>query len=100
MKRKFTRQHLLGIVLGIVTPLLLVPFVLLILSWLQDYYYEVVWNKFVYNSHYQIRIITISAIANLFWFYYFLNRKRYAAGWGVIMGSAALAPYVIYVKFF
>ena len=97
---KFTKEHLLGMGLGIITPLIIIPLVLILLSWVQDYYFEVIWNKFVYNSQYRIRIITISTIINLIWFYYFLNRKHYKAGWGVILGSVAFAPYVIFIKFF
>jgi hypothetical protein len=86
--------------LGIITPIIVVPLLILILSWVQDYDYSFLWRKFVYNSPYRVRMITLSIIANLFWFYYFLNRSKWDYGRGVIIGSIAFAPYIIYIKFF
>ena len=98
--RKWSMEHTKGALLGFVTPLVFIPVVLLILMWVQDYYFEQLWNKFSHVVPYRIRIITISIIANLGWFYFFLNRERYNVAMGVIMGSLIYAPYIIYVKFF
>jgi len=98
--RKWSLEHTKGALLGIVTPLFFIPLVLLILMWVQDYYFEQLWNKFVYVVTYRVRITTISIIANLGWFYFFLNRERYNVAMGVIIGSLIYAPYIIYVKFF
>lgn len=97
---KWTLGHTIGGVIGIITPMLIVPLVLLFLAWIQNYYFEFLWTKFNGNGPYQIKILTISIIANLFWFYFFLNRKKYNFARGVIIGSIAFAPYVIYIKFF
>jgi hypothetical protein len=98
--RNWSLKHTQGMLLGLVTPLVIFPLVLLFMSWVQDYYFEQVWNKFMYNSHYRIKIITISIIANLGWFYLFLNREKFNFAMGIILGSMLYAPYVIYVKFF
>lgn len=98
--RKWTWDHTKGMALGLITPLLFVPLVLLAISWMQDYYFEMIWNKFSFNTQYRIKIITISIIANLIWFYFFLNRERFNVAMGVILGSILYAPYVIYIKFF
>lgn len=98
--RNFGIDHIKGIVLGIITPLIFVPLVLLVISWMQDYYFEFLWNKFTFDRSYQIKILTISIIANLIWFYLFLNKERYNIAMGVILGSIAFAPYVLYIKFF
>ncbi len=86
--------------LGVITPLFFVPIVLLILSWTQAYEFSYLWHKFSFNDPYRIKILTISIISNLIWFYFFLNRERWEYGRGIIFGSLVYAPYVIYVKFF
>jgi len=98
--RKWSKEHTKGFLLGFVTPLVLAPLVLWILSMTQDYYFEQLWNKFRLNKPYQIKIITIAIIANLGWFYLFLNKERYNFAMGIILGTVLFAPYVIYIKFF
>ncbi len=98
--RSITKDHIKGIVLGFITPLVFAPLVLLIISWMQDYDYSYLWHKFTLNTPYRIKIITLAIIANLIWFYFFLNRERYNHAKGIIIGSMLYAPYIIYIKFF
>ncbi|MFT5779690.1 MAG: hypothetical protein ACI837_002649 [Crocinitomicaceae bacterium] len=98
--KKWSWGHTIGGLLGLLTPLLVAPLVLLFLSYVQEYYFEMLWSKFANNDPYRIKILTIAIIANLIWFYVFLNRKKYDTAMGVILGSVAFAPYVVYVKFF
>lgn len=86
--------------LALITPLIFVPLVLLVISWMQDYDWDYLWDKFAYNNQYRIKILTISIIANLIWFYVFLNREKWNIAMGVILGSLCYAPYVLYIKFF
>lgn len=98
--KKWSRGHTLGMLLGLITPLVVVPILILFLSWVQDYEFAYLWRKFSINAPYRVRMITLSIIANLFWFYYFLNRSKWDYGMGVILGSILFAPYVVYIKFF
>lgn len=98
--RKWTSGHTFGMLLGIITPILFIPILILLLSWIQDYDYNYLWHKVTSNGPYRIKMLTISIIANLLWFYYFLNRSKWDYGMGIILGSIAFAPYVIYIKFF
>lgn len=98
--RFFSKDHAKGMVLGIVTPLLVVPLVILILSFFQNYDFAYLWKKLKLSDRFQIRILTLSLIANLVWFYIFLNREKWNIARGVIYGTIAFAPYIIYVKFF
>lgn len=98
--RNWSKGHTLGMLLGIITPLLIVPVLILFLSWVQDYEFSYLWKKFGFDEQYRVRMITLSIIANLGWFYFFLNRSKWDYGMGIILGSIALAPYIIYVKFF
>lgn len=98
--RKWTMDHTKGLLIGIFTPIIFIPLVILIISWLQNYYFEQLWRKFTFNDQYQIKIITISIISNLIWFYFFLNKERFNIAMGVILGTIAFAPYILYIKFF
>jgi len=98
--RNWSMDHTKGLLLGIITPLVFIPIVLLLISWMQDYYFEQLWSKFSFNVHYRVKIMTIAIIANLIWFYLFLNRERWNLAMGVILGSICFAPYIIYLEFF
>ena len=98
--RKWTMDHTKGLLLGIITPLILAPLVLWVLAMTQGFYFEQLWHKFSLIKPYQIKIITIAIIANLGWFYLFLNKERYKFAMGVILGTIIFAPYIIYIKFF
>lgn len=98
--RNWSMDHTKGLLLGIITPLLVIPLVIFIIALSQDYYFEYLWNKFTLSGPYRIKIMTISIIANLVWFYLFLNKERYNIAMGVILGSICFAPYIVYIKFF
>lgn len=87
-------------ILGIITPLVMIPLVVWILSLFQNYDFSTLWWKFRLNDQHHIRYITLSLIANLGWFYFFLNKEKWNLGRGIIYGTIAFAPYIIYVKFF
>lgn len=99
-KVKWTKDHTFGALIGIASPIIFVPIVLLVIGWMQNYDFDRLWDKFNFNTQYQIKIITISIISNLIWFYMFLNRERFNVGRGIIIGSLAFAPYILYIKFF
>lgn len=97
--RRWTMDHTKGLLIGITTPILFIPLVIVVIAWLQNYYFSQLWHKFTLNDQYHIKIITISIISNLIWFYYFLNKERFNIAMGVIMGTIAFAPYILYIKF-
>lgn len=92
-------DHTKGMIIGLITPLLFIPIVIFVISWLQNYYFAQLWHKFTLNDQYHIKIITISIISNLIWFYFFLNKERFNIAMGVILGTIAFAPYILYIKF-
>lgn len=98
--RNWTRDHTLGVVLGLVFPIIFVPLVVLVLSWIQNYDFTELWGRFLYFYQVRIQVLTISILANLGVFYFFLNKERYNLAMGIILGSILYAPYIIYIKFF
>lgn len=98
--RRWNKEHTFGLIIGVITPLIFIPLILLFLSWVQNYEFERLYREFMFSYQYHVKIITISLISNLISFYYFLNRERFDLAMGIIMGTIAFAPYVIYMKFF
>jgi hypothetical protein len=98
--RNWSKQHTFGVILGIIVPLLVVPLVILINAMAQDYTFDRLWRKFELIRPFQIKMLTISLIANLVTFYIFLNKEKFKFAMGIILGTIAYAPYIIYIKFF
>lgn len=98
--RNWTREHTIGIFFGLLTPFLLLPLVIWFMAMYNDYTYSFMWEQFMHMYNPQIKCLTLSIIGNLFWFYRFLNKENWNRAMGVILGSIAFAPYIIYIKFF
>ncbi len=98
--RKWSKDHTLGLLFGIVTPFLVLPLVIYLWAAYQGYTFDYMWRQFVHFYQPQIKCLTLSIIVNLAWFYRFLNKERYDAAMGVILGSLLFGPYIIYIKFF
>ncbi|XOV68553.1 MAG: hypothetical protein ACFHU9_05115 [Fluviicola sp.] len=98
--RNFSKEHAIGMLFGILTPIFVMPLVLYLWATWQGYTFDRMWYDFKYFSDPRIKIITLSIIGNLFWFYRFLNKENWKRAMGVILGSMAYAPYIVYIKFF
>ena len=98
--RNWSREHVLGMIFGILTPLVILPLVIYLWAVGQGYTFEYMWREFRFFTDPRIKMITLSIIANLFWFYRFLNKEKWQRAMGVILGSMAYAPYILYIKFF
>ncbi len=98
--RNWTKAHFLGLLIGIVSPLVFIPLVILILSWAQGFMFEQLWYKFSVDETVKSKIVSISIISNLIWFYMAINRDKYNLGMGVILGTILYLPYILYVNFF
>lgn len=100
MKRKFTWNVRVtaGMVIGALSPLVIVPLTMLIIAWAQNFYFSVLWSKFFSDLAIMSKFISLSIIPNLVWFYVFLNKERYDLARGIIIGSALHLPFILYVN--
>lgn len=89
-----------GLIIGILTPLIGIPLVMWIIAMIQDFQFIQLWSKFKMNKEVQSKFISLACLPNLGWFYLFLNKERYDLARGVIIGCACYIPYIIYVVFF
>lgn len=98
--KNWTRFHTYGLLVGIVIPLIMVPVVLLILAWAQNFYFEQLWYKFKNDGNTMSKMLTLAVLANLGVFYYFLNKEKYNFAMGIILGSICYLPLIVYLVFF
>lgn len=101
MKRKFSwnTRTTVGVLIGLLTPAIAVPLIILLMAWSQDFYFIQLWHKFSVDKMVQSKFISLSIIPNLGWFYLFLNKERFDIARGIIIGSAAFIPYILYINF-
>ena len=98
MKINFTREHAIGLLIGVVSPLVFLPVVLLILSFAQNTSFNYLWDQVVQFPEYRSKYISLALISNLVWFYLFLNREKYNYSYGIILGMIVFVPYMIYAN--
>lgn len=100
MKKRFSwnARVTVGTVIGVVSPLIIVPITMLVIAWAQNFYFSVLWSKFFSDLAVMSKFLSLSIIPNLVWFYFFLNKERYDLARGIIIGSALHLPFILYVN--
>lgn len=98
--KNWTKQHTIGLIIGILSPIIFIPVVILLLSWIENFMFSQLWYKFMNDPMVRSKIVSIAIISNLIWFYMSLNRERWGMGRGIIIGTIAYLPYILYVNFF
>ncbi|WP_341899768.1 MULTISPECIES: hypothetical protein [Fluviicola] len=100
MKRKFTWNSRVtaGMIIGLVSPIVMVPLTMMLIAWAQNFYFSLLWSKFFTDLAIMSKFISLSIIPNLVWFYLFLNKERYDLARGIIIGSALFLPFILYVN--
>ena len=96
--RNWTLAHTKGLVIGILSPILFVPLVILILAWSRNYSLSEIWDMFMLSRQTMSKVVSLAIISNLLWFYVFINRNNYGLAMGIILGTIAYLPYIIYVN--
>lgn len=97
--RNWNRFHSLGLIIGLVSPLILVPLVIWLISVTQNFYFSQLWTSFLHNHYSQSKMISLAILPNLGWFYWSVNKEKFNLAMGIIIGTAAFLPYIIYLLF-
>jgi hypothetical protein len=98
--RNWTKNHTYGLIIGIISPLIFIPLVILMLSWIENFQFSQLLSKFMNASIVRSKIISIAIISNLIWFYLSLNREKWGLAMGIIVATILFLPYILYVNFF
>lgn len=96
---KINKQHILGLIIGILTPFIFLPLVLFLLGLFNGTSMNTGWHLFTHNSHYTSKYLSLGCIPNLIWFYLFLNRENFSVARGIIFSTFLLVPFALYVNF-
>jgi hypothetical protein len=86
-----------GVLIGVLSPWLVLPIFLYGFSAAEHVSFERLWYNFVHVQTATSRILSLCMIANLGWFYLFLNRERYGIARGIILGTLLYFPVFIYL---
>ena len=100
MKVILNKELLIGLMIGVISPLLFLPILIYIMSVSDAYSFSVLWDKLLSNTMDSSKYISLALISNLIWFYFFLNREKYYHTRGIILGMICYAPYMIYIYYF
>ncbi|WP_343748341.1 hypothetical protein [Fluviicola sp.] len=95
---KWNIRVTVGMVIGVLSPIILIPLTVLVIAWAQNFYFSVLWDKFFSDLAVMSKLLSLSIIPNLIWFYVFLNKERYDLARGIIIGSALHLPFILYVN--
>jgi hypothetical protein len=91
-------EHTRGLLVGLFSPIVFVPLVIVIMAEFQNYPFEYLWKQFLNMDMVRSKFLSLAIVANLLWFYLSLNRERYELGMGIILGTILYLPYVLYVN--
>ncbi len=100
MRSNLNLQFFIGLLIGIISPLVFLPIMLYFISIYEGYSFSTLWNQFLSNNMNSSKYLSLALISNLFWFYLFLNKEKYYHTRGIIMGMLFHAPYMIYIYYF
>ena len=99
MRFNFNREFLIGLLIGLLSPILFLPLLLFLMSISNVDDFSYLWDQLLENDTNTSRYLSLALISNLIWFYYFLNKEKYYQARGIIMGMMCFAPYMIYIYF-
>jgi hypothetical protein len=98
LKSNFNTSFFIGLTIGVISPLLLLPIIVFILSQSYGQSFSYLWDQTLHFQEFMSRYLSLGLIGNLAWFYFFLNREQYFHTRGIIFGMLLYAPYMIYVN--
>jgi hypothetical protein len=96
--KKITKEHVLGFLIGVLSPIVFLPVIVFVLSQSRQTEFSYLWSQVNDSVEYLSRYLSLGLIPNLLWFYLFLNKEKYAYTRGIIFGMLIYAPFMVYVN--
>ena len=96
--KKITKEHVLGFLIGVLSPVLFLPIIVFSLSQSRHTEFSYLWGQLTNSVEYLSRYLSLGLIPNLLWFYLFLNKEKYSYTRGIIFGMLIYAPFMVYVN--
>jgi hypothetical protein len=97
--RNWTKQHSIGLLIGILTTAVAIPLTIVIYALLNKYEIENYFHRFSLNRIEKSKIISLASIANLLWFHTFLRQEKWPLAMGIILSTVLNLFAILYFKF-
>jgi hypothetical protein len=97
--RNWTKQHSIGLLIGILTTAVAIPLTIVIYALLNKYEIENYFYRFSLNRVEKSKIISLASIANLLWFHTFLRQEKWPLAMGIILSTVLNLFAILYFKF-
>lgn len=97
--RRWTKEHTIGVLLGLVTPILFVPIAMFIYGFFEDVTVSKLWEKFQYLRDEKSKFISLACLGNLLWFHLSIRVKKFNLAMGIILSTFVYLFFVLYLKF-
>ncbi len=97
--RNWTKQHSIGLLIGILTTAVAIPLTIVIYALLNKYEIENYFYRFSLNRIEKSKIISLASIANLLWFHTFLRQEKWPLAMGIILSTVLNLFAILYFKF-
>ena len=105
--RRWTKDHTIGLILGLITPIFFIPVTIWIYSFIEHISFSKLFDLFrILNCHLDNYIndmkgkfISLACIANLGWFHLNIKKQNYNRGMGIILSTMLYLLVILYYKF-
>jgi len=98
--RNWTKQHTLGLFVGLITIGVTIFVVVAILSLSNGFSYSFNLRRLTFLPSFTAKVMSLAALGNLPWFHFVaLRRKKWAFGQGLIIATIIDLVIMIFIKF-
>ena len=97
--RNWSREHTLGLIIGIITAIVFIPIAMFIYGFLENTSFERLWFRFKMLHDEQSKFISLACIANLIWFHFSIKKDNYDRAMGFIVATFLFFFIILYLKF-
>lgn len=95
MKFKITKEFAFGVLVGLISPFVFLPLVIQLMVWIEHHQFSLLWDQFFIDRSAHTKLLSMSIVSNLIWFYLALN-NRINFSRGVLIASLLFVPYVLF----
>ncbi len=97
--RRWTKDHTIGLILGLITPIFFIPVTIWIYSFIEHISFSKLFDLFRILNDMKGKFISLACIANLGWFHLNIKKQNYNRGMGIILSTMLYLLVILYYKF-
>lgn len=97
--RRWTKNHTIGLILGLITPIFFIPVTIWIYSFTENISFSKLFELFRILNDMKGKFISLACIANLGWFHLNIKKQNYNRAMGIILATMLYLLVILYYKF-